>query len=1136
MRHSTGTVVKVCACRSLFKLLLAAPFLISAPALAAAYGWNGNSSTNWLETANWRTSTMAPTGGMYSVSLYVTNKANNALYYTADLGTTIFTNTTAEGSGRALRIGDQNNGALYITGGTLESRGSAGDILANGALGQAALTVDGGVYIHTNQTMLFAYVGIGATLTVNSGTATVATIQGYNATNGYINLNGGLLSMKQLTMSGKALLTVNLAGGTLQAAQTTSSWLVSTSATYNVSGPVIFDTQAFGVTNQAVLSGAGSISKIGSGGLVLMANNTLGSLANNEGALSLNGSNTISGDVTLNAGTLNLNHNYALGSGTLTINGGTLDSLSSGVTNGNTNAQTWNKDFTYTGTRAVSLGSGLVTLGSNLTLTTSANTLTVGGVVTGNVGGVRLNAFDITKAGNGTLTLSEPITLRADQTNTVLGGKVNYNGSIGDDGGNYRLTILGGGTVAFSANNTFSGGVSLVSSTLQIGSDAHLGAVPTATTATNILINGGVLVGPASDIAINAKRGFAIGSNGVTFSTPVSGVLRIQGPVSDWAGEAGFVTVTSGGGSSTVLSGNNTYSGGTLVPTGGNLLIIGNSALGTGTLTLTGGLLRAAQSASGVSYISNNVFVAADSTLGGSNSKNLTFLGTVTLSGGSRTLTGGGNDSAIFNGVIGDGGNGYSLTKAGSSTFTLANVNTYGGGTLIRGGVLAIATNHALGAGPVTLSNGTLRATGGSGWVVSNAIQVAAASSNILDASSDLILTNGTNLSGAGWLAKAGASPLQLWGDNSSFNGTFVSSNGNIWFNHEAAGSSSGTWEVVGGTLAFNNNTGGADKTLHLGSLAGAAGTTLRAGGNQAGRTTFSVGALGSNTQFDGEITDSVDASSKAAINKVGAGIWTLSGVNTYNGGSTISGGTLALAGNGMLGSNFISIASGARLDVSALGSSFTLLAGQNLTNSGTVAGGLIIGNGALALGSGSYAGAVTNLAGGTLTPGTGGDTNFFQSLTLAGGSTNLFWIGSATTHDMSVVSNSLDYTGSGMPQLKLDLSTYTWNAGDTFLLYNNLFTGISAFDGTNRYFQITDAFGAVSNLYNNTLFSAVTGGGTATNLFSLRYDFNSGDGQNNDLLLTAIPEPASFNLLLMLGAAYWLRRRLHGKPTRWNS
>jgi hypothetical protein len=135
----------------------------------------------------------------------------------------------------------------------------------------------------------------------------------------------------------------------------------------------------------------------------------------------------------------------------------------------------------------------------------------------------------------------------------------------------------------------------------------------------------------------------------------------------------------------------------------------------------------------------------------------------------------------------------------------------------------------------------------------------------------------------------------------------------------------------------------------------------------------------------------------------------------------------------------------------------------------------------------------------------------------------------------MSVVTNSLNFTGTGLPQLKLDLGSYTWNQGDQIVLYDNTFIGMSAFDGTNKWFQFTDAFGAVTNLYNNALFSAVTAGGTSTNIFRISYDaLANGDAQYNDIAITAIPEPASFNLIVMLGTAFWLRRRIHRPRNRW--
>ncbi|MCX7009158.1 MAG: autotransporter-associated beta strand repeat-containing protein, partial [Kiritimatiellaeota bacterium] len=330
---------------------------------------------------------------------------------------------------------------------------------------------------------------------------------------------------------------------------------------------------------------------------------------------------------------------------------------------------------------------------------------------------------------------------------------------------------------------------------------------------------------------------------------------------------------------------------------------------------------------------------------------------------------------------------------------------------------------------------------------------------------------------------------------------------------------------------------GGAGKTIQLGSLTGVGGTVLRAGGTQAGITTFAVGALGSNTTFAGQIQDGVNPTIKTAINKIGGGVLTLAGANTYSGGTTISGGTLALSGSGTLGSNSINVASGATLDAAALSGGFALIAGQNLTNSGTVAGGLIINSGTFVSGGGIYNGAVTNQSGGFLTPGAGGQTNYFyQSLTLASGSTNSFWIGSTNNQGLSVISNGLLAADASHPLLRLNLNNYTWVSGNSFMLYQNI--GTNAFDGSSQYFQFQDAFGNTTNLLNNVFFSAVTGtgGSSATNLFSIRYDFNSGDGSANDILLTAIPEPASVNLLLMLGAVYWMHRRLHRPHRRWDS
>jgi hypothetical protein len=139
------------------------------------------------------------------------------------------------------------------------------------------------------------------------------------------------------------------------------------------------------------------------------------------------------GGVTLAAGaTLNINHAAALGSGTLTLNGGTINNTSgSAVTLSTTTPQTWAGSFAFTGGNALHLGTGSVTLAVTPTVTVNASTLTLGGAVTGN--------FGLTKAGTGTLAL------------TGLGATPsgNYSGT----------TALGAGTVAISGTAVLSGGL-----------------------------------------------------------------------------------------------------------------------------------------------------------------------------------------------------------------------------------------------------------------------------------------------------------------------------------------------------------------------------------------------------------------------------------------------------------------------------------------------------------------------------------------------------------------------------------------------------------------------------------------------------------------------------------------------------
>jgi len=176
------------------------------------------------------------------------------------------------------------------------------------------------------------------------------------------------------------------------------------------------------------ISGAGQVLKEGSGTLTLSA------------------ANTYSGGTTLTTGQLNINNSgsggtsSAIGTGTFTINTGTtIDNTSVGaVTLSTNNAQAWNGNFTFTGTKDLNMGTGAVTMNAARTVTVSGGTLTVGGIISG-------STFGLTKSGAGKLTLS---------------GTNAYTGATNVDVG--TLEIASGGSTHASSAVTVNGTASLV--------------------------------------------------------------------------------------------------------------------------------------------------------------------------------------------------------------------------------------------------------------------------------------------------------------------------------------------------------------------------------------------------------------------------------------------------------------------------------------------------------------------------------------------------------------------------------------------------------------------------------------------------------------------------------------------------
>ena len=127
--------------------------------------------------------------------------------------------------------------------------------------------------------------------------------------------------------------------------------------------------------NGGVLT-AGSSGALGSGPMTMTG-----------GTLNGNAKETYGGGTILSGGLLNLGNSAALGSGPLTVSGGALDNTSgAAMTLAGSLSQNWNGSFTFVGSKPLSLGNGAVTLGISPTLTVAGGMLTVGGNISGSYG------------------------------------------------------------------------------------------------------------------------------------------------------------------------------------------------------------------------------------------------------------------------------------------------------------------------------------------------------------------------------------------------------------------------------------------------------------------------------------------------------------------------------------------------------------------------------------------------------------------------------------------------------------------------------------------------------------------------------------------------------------------------------
>ena len=678
-------------------LAVLAGLLAQGAGAANFYYWNGTVSSDWATQANWGATVMAPTGGTADATLYITNRTNHPLVYSEANGVTIYTSTASPS--RCLRIADNANGSLVITGGHLETRSSSGDFVGNGS-GVGQVRIEGGTFVSTNGVFsIGANNGLGS-LSVNSGWARIGTVNCWSAA-GVVNLNGGLLTVGSVVwQTGSTVF--NLNNGTLQAGKNvTASWFdAKTNISCNVAGNILFDSQDYAVTNALPLFGTGTVSKVGAGVLALNGSNTVNAVVVYDGTLALGGSNTFSTGIVLSSGTLAVNHAFALGGTPLDIYGGRLDGSSVGqtVTNALSGPVNIYSNFTFAGTKDLSLGTSPVTLFRNIVVTHQAKTLTWSGPV-GDGGS------------NYALSVSGPGALRIDGS-LAIGGKV---------------TVTGGGTLMLAAANSYTGATTVSSGTLIVANNDALGSTSGISEVSGPhsiqLLNGITIAaetlnlggqGPDNKGALQAASGTSewngtinLNENNLAGWTPRLGyksdsVLRVNGPVKSGVGTHLWISGDQGEGRVVLASTNNTYTGITGI-------IRGTLALGTNNAlpAVTKLDMHPASAALEYSRFDLNGFNQTVAALyqTASSSPRIVTNSSATAS----VLTVNQSTTTLYSGLI--SGN-MGLVKDGAGTLTLAGTNnTYTGATVLNGGTLALGADGALSAGSaVTLAGGTLSA------------------------------------------------------------------------------------------------------------------------------------------------------------------------------------------------------------------------------------------------------------------------------------------------------------------------------------------------------------------------------------------------------------------------------------------
>ncbi|MCO6043623.1 autotransporter-associated beta strand repeat-containing protein [Aeoliella sp. ICT_H6.2] len=552
------------------------------------------------------------------------------------------------------------------------------------------------------------------------------------------------------------------------------------------------------------------------------------------------------------------------------------------------------------GAGAIDLGSQNVRVGLNNASTTYA------GGITGTSDSV------LRQAGTGTLTL----TGGTDTTPSSFGSLRSQNGQIVVDGARIDLTS----SVASSVVSALT--VNDEPVTLQNGADVRVTTGYTYVQDTTLTITGsdtrlesdyvqtsGL---PGSPALIQVENNATLlSNNGLTLETSIAGTntLMVQtgGTVqianslllARIAGASGIVSVS---GSNSSLTAENLYLGG-----------IANAPGGTGEVTV--------ESDATVAIAGDTFFWTSASSLvvDGATFETRTLsndtgvASTISISdpaAGAALTIGLGDGDSTFDGLIQDASGGAgSLKKVGTGTLTLTDDNTFSGGVVFEGGIVAAGADTNLGdtSGPLTFDGGDLRFETSFDLSATRTITLNSGGGTIRTKSNSTTISQA--ITGTGDLTKEGTGTLTLAGAN-TYSGDTLINNGTLVLDNIDA--------LQNSTVVIN-----VDNGLDINGLDAKLGGLAGSGDLEIGAQTVDTGLNNANTTYSGVITGTSDS----RLRHQGEGTLTLTG-GTEATPSSI--GTLRSQDeNGNI------VVDGARIDLTS--SDFSTTTGALLARSGNV-------------------------------------------------------------------------------------------------------------------------------------------------------------------------------------------------------